>query len=135
MHAEEIRGKVMGMVWEVEEMENGQLHCALPCASEGNTVQAIVEAHRGLGNPTEVWVPLVGGIRADDRARSPRLHAGGRPAGRRRPRARAYDPMAMPNANRVREARLSPANMDRLTLAPHTDEALAGADVLALTTE
>lgn len=43
------------MVREVEEMEDGQLHCALPCASESNTVQAIVEAHRGLGNPTEVW--------------------------------------------------------------------------------
>lgn len=47
-------------------MENGQLHSALPCASEGNTVRAIVEAHRERGNPTEVWVVSVGGIRAED---------------------------------------------------------------------
>lgn len=39
-------------------MANVQLHCALPYASESNTVQVIVEAHRVLGNPTEVWVPL-----------------------------------------------------------------------------
>ena len=72
-----------------------QLHCALPCTSESNTVQAIVEAHRGLGNPTEVWVPLMAGILAEDRARSPPYDAGGRPAGRQRPRARLR-PMAMP---------------------------------------
>lgn len=51
------------MIWELEEMEGGQLHCALSCASEGNTVQAIVEAHHGLGNPTEVWISFEGEIR------------------------------------------------------------------------
>ena len=66
----------------------------MPCASDGNTVQAIVEAHRGLGNPTEVWVWSRGGIYADDRARSPRhmlvadLLAAGAHMG-------AYDPMRL----------------------------------------
>lgn len=48
---------------------------------------------------------------------------------------RAYDPMAMPNARAVLAARLGPADLDRLTLAPYADAALAGADVLALATE
>lgn len=48
---------------------------------------------------------------------------------------RAYDPMAMPNARALLAARLGPADLDRLTLAPYADAALAGADVLALATE
>lgn len=48
---------------------------------------------------------------------------------------RAYDPMAMPYAHRLLAARLGPADLDRFTLAPHADDALAGADVLALATE
>ncbi len=45
-------------------MEDGRLHCALPCESASNTVQAIVEAHRGLGNPTEVWLAAGAHVRA-----------------------------------------------------------------------
>lgn len=48
---------------------------------------------------------------------------------------RAYDPMAMPSAHRLLAARLGPADLDRLTLAPHANDALAGADVLALATK
>lgn len=48
---------------------------------------------------------------------------------------RVYDPIAMPNAQRLLAARLGPADLDRLTLAPHAGDALASAYVLALATE
>ncbi|CAN7610350.1 hypothetical protein LJR066_004449 [Acidovorax sp. LjRoot66] len=41
----------------------------------------------------------------------------------------------MPNAHRLLAARLAPADLDRLTMALQADDALAGADVLALATE
>lgn len=45
---------------------------------------------------------------------------------------RAYNSIAMLNAQALLAARPVFADMDRLTLAPHADEAPAGADALAL---